>query len=334
MKSTGICIAVLVMIIHMAASRLDFLTCLGFYAYSKTVPYNFNASLIFVSGMQINLDESTRSSELSLYPHVYSQSSSPYHSTPAGSPLPSQAPRGEVSTESVAPENCDVEFGYLVSNITEIIQKSSNPQHFASMKHALAHVTVHSMSTKPLFSDAELARIKQTKNIEELAEMCRTHWSWSNYSLLKLIVKKSGSKDAKAELQRFSRTVNARKKLKELMSSWLRGDRSCPEGFQSMMVIVGEDYDDITIDQLEKVEDFISKITQMPSQAMRTEEVSRGNSVLIKWRIPTEAVPFVLMLAFQNKEEFMRQSFLLLRIAGMDVFNLCRSSPQVCMLYQ
>ena len=211
-----------------------------------------------------------------------------------------------------------------------MIQQSSNSQHFASMKNALAHVTVHPMCPKPLFSDAELLRIKQTKDIFELTEMCRTHWSWSNYSLLKLIVKKSGSKDAKAELQKFSRTVNARKRLKELESNWLHDGKCCPEGFQSMVVIVDEDYDEITIDQLEKVEKFIYEITKIPVQAMKTNTFSKGNSVLIKWWIPNEAVPFVVMLAFQNKEEFLRRSFLLLRIAGMDVFNLCRPRPKVC----
>ena len=289
------------------------------------------ASLIFISGLQANLDDSTHGGELTLRPHVYGQPASPYHSTPVGSPEPSRAPPVEVSY--VAPQNCEIEFSVLVTNISDMIQQGSNSQHFASIKQALAHVTVHPMCPKPLFSDVELTQIKQTKNVFELAEMCRTHWSWNNYSLLKLIVKKSGSKDAKTELQRFNRTVNARKKLKELESSWLHDGKSCPEGFQSMMVIVDEDYDEITIEQLDKVEKFISENTGLRSQAMLVNTFSETNSVLIKWWIPGEVVPFAVMMAFQNKEKFLRQSFLLLRIAGMDVFNLCRPSPQVCIYY-
>ena len=85
-------------------------------------------------------------------------------------------------------------------------------------------------------------------------------------------MKKSGSKDAKTELQRFSRTVNARKRLKELESSWLHDGKSCPEGFQSMMVIFDEDYDDITIEQLDKVEKFIFEITALHPQAIQVRE--------------------------------------------------------------
>ena len=282
------------------------------------------------SGAQVNLDDSTHSGELSLHSQAHSRASSPYHSTPVGSPVAPQVPHVEVYAEFVAPDKYGAEFGLLVSNITDIIRQSSTSQQLEGIKHALAHVTVHPMSPKPLFSDAELARIKRSQNVMELTEMCRSHWSWNNYCLLKLIVKKSGSKAAKDELQRFRRTVNARQKLKDLETSWLRSEGSCPEGFQSMLVIIDEDYDDITIDQLGEVEKFISEITKMPVQAMKTNAISKGNSVLIEWWIPNEAVPFVVMMAFQNKEEFLRRSFLRLRIAGMDMFNLCRSLPKVC----
>ena len=195
---------------------------------------------------------------------------------------PSLAPCVEVPTTDIAPNNRDVEFSVLVTNVIDIIQENLNSQHFTSMKHALAHVSVTSTSSKPLFPDAELAQIKQSKNVWELGELCRPYWSWNNHSLLKLIVFKSGSKDAKDELRRFRRTVNARQKLKELMSSWLHGGTSCPEGFQSMMVIVDEDYNDITSEQLDKVEKFISEITNMPVQAIQVLAKSNRNCVQIK----------------------------------------------------
>ena len=205
----------------------------------------------FISDSQINLDESTHSGELSLHSHVYSLLDSAYHSG------------GSVTR--VEPDSRDIEFNVLVTNITEIIHRDLSYYHLESMKHALAHATIHPMSPKPLFSDAELACIKLAKDVFELTEMCRRHWSWNSYSPLKLIVKKSGSKEAKAELKRFERTVNARKTLKEFASIWLHDGKSCPEGIERMMVIVDEDfYDDITIDQLEEVEKFICNITCIP----------------------------------------------------------------------
>ena len=280
-------------------------------------------------GGQTELNES-RLSELSLNSQPYRQGSqpgSPYHSTPLGSPEPSQVPQ---LMEPPSPNDCVVEFGLLVSRISEIIQNSS-ATNLASIKHALALVTVHKMSSQPLFSDAELIKIKQSKSICEIIEHCRSRWSWSNYSLLKLIVKKSGSEDAKRELKKFQRVVGVREKVKNLGKNWLQDPKNYTEGYESMMVVLDEYYDDITVHQLEEVEKIISKTTLVPLKALQMTEVAETNSVLIKWRIPIEAVPFVVMFAFQNKEEFMRRSFLLLRIAGMDVFNLCRSSfYQVC----
>ena len=268
-------------------------------------------------------------SELSIHSQPYSQPSSPYHSTPTGSPVSAQAPQ---LVEPSSPDDCGVEFGLLVSSISDIIQKNASATNLTSIKHALGLVTIHKMSSQPLFSDAELKQIKQSKDIYEVTEKCRTHWSWGNYGLLKLIVKKSGSKDAKQELQRFQKVVSVRQKVKNLGSGWLQDPKNYIEGYEDMMVILDEYYDDITMHQLEEIEKLISKTTLSSSQAMKMIEVTETNSVLIKWRIPTEAVPFVLMLAFQKKEEFLRRSFLLLRIAGMDVFNLCRPPLyKVCM---
>ena len=277
-----------------------------------------------ISGVQVNRSESTHSANLDVHPHPCSQPNSPV------SPLLQTQISQHVEVSAVESDKYGVEFSILVSNITAIIGQKLNPQHLESIKHALAHVTVHPMSPKPLFSDTELTRIKQSKNLIELTEQCRNHWSWSRYSLLQLIVKKSGSPEAKLELQKFKRTVLIRQKLKDLEKSCSRDGKGCPEGFQSMVVIVDEDYDDITVEQLERVEKFINEVTLIPRPAMLIEGIRKENSVLIKWWIPTEAVPFVVMLALQKKEQFLRQSYFLLRIAGMDVFNLC---PQVMYMF-
>ena len=284
------------------------------------------------SGIQVDLNNA-HASKVSIQ---HNQSIPPrHHSTPLSSPQRPQV------IESTAPDDYGVEFSLLVSKISEIIEKNSTAVNLASIKHALALVTIHKMSTTPLFSDKELEKIKQSKNIFELTEHCRKHWSWSNYSLLKLIVKKSGLEEAKGELRQFQKVVNVRQKVKNLgdKRKWLQNSEDYAEGYENMMVVLDEYYDDITVHQLEEVENFIAKTTNFQSSfAIKNVEVSRTNSVLIKWRIPTEVVPFVVMLAFQNKAEFLRRSFLLLRIAGMDVFNLCRSpkyvpqSPQVCTL--
>ena len=249
------------------------------------------------------------------------------------SPEPSHIPQVVEPTD--LPDEYGAEFGYLVSKISEIIQKST-ANNLASIKHALTFVTVHKMSTQPLFSDAEIKQIKQSKDIYELTEQCRKHWSWSKHALLKLIVKKSGSAEAKNELQKFQKVVNVRQRVKNLGSNWLQDPTKYNEGYETLMVVLDEYYDDITVDQLEEAEKFVTKTTLLSSaQALHMVEFTKTNSVLIKWRIPTAVVPFVIMLAFQNKEEFLRRSFLRLTIAGMDVFNLCRPPQpryQVCRL--
>ena len=222
-------------------------------------------------GGQTELNES-RLSELSLNSQPYRQGSqpgSPYHSTPLGSPEPSQVPQ---LMEPPSPNDCVVEFGLLVSRISEIIQNSS-ATNLASIKQALALVTVHKMSSQPLFSDAELIKIKQSKSICEIIEYCRPHWSWNNYSLLKIIVKQSGSEEAKRELKKYQRVVIVRQKLKNLGENWLR-DHYVVE-YESMMVVLDEYYDDITVHQLEEVERIISKIvlTQLTSQVIRVSKL-------------------------------------------------------------
>ena len=235
----------------------------------------------------------------------------------------------------LSPDDYVVEFGLLVSRISEIIQNKSTATNLDSIKHALALVTVHKMSTQPLFSDAELKMIKESKNVSNVIEKCRNHWSWGSYSLLKLIVKKSGSNEAKQELRRFQQVKNVRQKVTDLGSNWLQDLKKYSEGYETLMVVLDEYYDDITVHQLEVAEKFLSSNIDVSSPAvMKLVECTKTNSVLIKWQIPSAVIPFVVMLALQNKEEFLRRSFLRLTIAGMDVINLCRppkSLNQVCM---
>jgi len=271
---------------------------------------------------------STHNSDQSL--NLYSQPSSPRYNSL--SQMQSLHPQFEISDESAIPDKYSTEFGYLVSNVTEIIHSEMKSHEMKSqslekVKRALCQVKVHFMSSKPLFSDEEIVRIKKCKDMFELTEQCRSHWTWSEYSLLKLIVKKSGSESAKSELQMFRRKVHARQKLKDLGNEWVQKTKQYPDDYERMMVIIDEDYDDITVEQFEEVEKFISKTTQLPVPAMQLEHVGETNSVFFEWRIPTEAVSFVVMLAYQNKEAFLQRSFLLLRIAGMDILNLCVPIP-------
>ena len=278
---------------------------------------------------------STRYSDqsLNLLPSRSQPSSPRYNSL---SPTQSPHPHFEISDEHAVPDKYSAEFGYLVSNVSEIIQNEINSrnrcQSLESVKRALCQVTVHSMSSKPLFSNEQIVQIKKSKDMFELTEQCRTHWTWSKYSLLKLVIKKSGCPTAKSELSKFQRKVHAMQRLKNLGTEWLQKTNKYPDDYERMAVIVDEDYDDITVEQFEEVEKFISKITQLPVSAMQLDRVGETNSVFLEWGIPAEAVRFVVMLAYQNKELFLQRSFLLLRIAGMDVLNLCVPPPypKVC----
>ena len=278
---------------------------------------------------------STRYSDqsLNLLPSRSQPSSPRYNSL---SPTQSPHPHFEISDEHAVPDKHSAEFGYLVSTVSEIIQNEINSrnhcQSLESVKRALCQVTVHSMSSKPLFSNEQIVQIKKSKDMFELTEQCRTHWTWSKYSLLKLVIKKSGCPTAKSELSKFQRKVHAMQRLKDLGTEWLQKTNKYPDDYERMAVIVDEDYDDITVEQFEEVEKFISKITQLPVSAMQLDRVGETNSVFLEWGIPAEAVRFVVMLAYQNKELFLQRSFLLLRIAGMDVLNLCVPPPypKVC----
>ena len=158
------------------------------------------------------------------------------------------------------PDDYVVEFSILVVKISEIIQNKSTTTDLDGIKHALELVTVNKMSTQPLFSDSELEMIKKSKNVFDIIEKCRKHWSWSSYSLLELIVKKSGSDEAKQELRRFQKVMNIRQKIKDLGDNLLQDLKKYHEGYESLMVVLDEYYDDITVHQLEEAEKFLSRV--------------------------------------------------------------------------
>jgi len=164
---------------------------------------------------QISTHNSEQSS-LNLNPSI-SQPSSLHRNSLS----PTLQPQFEITDEPVIPDKCSTEFSFLVTSVTEIIQNEKS-QSLESVKRALCQVTVHSMSSKPLFSDEKIDHIKKCKNMFELTEQCRSHWTWNSYSLFKLVVKISGCPNAKSEFQKFQRKVLAKQKLKDLGDEWLR----------------------------------------------------------------------------------------------------------------
>ena len=131
-----------------------------------------------------------------------------------------------------------------------------------------------SQESQPVFSDAELTLIKQSKSIYELTEKCRKHWSCNNYSLLKLIIKKSNSDEAKYELNRFQRVLYVRQKVKSLGKERLEDAKKYTE-YENMVLILNEYYDDISLYQVEEAEKFLLKMTTLLSSEMK--EVSKTN---------------------------------------------------------
>ena len=196
---------------------------------------------------------------------------SPASSGYAGTPVRFYVPQ---FMDLTSPDDCGVELSLLVSRLSDIIQRNLSATTLASIKHALALVNVHKMSSQPLFSDAELKQIKQSKNIYELMEKCRKHWSWGNYALLKLIVKKSGSEEAKRELQIFQKVVSVRQMVKKLGNEELQAVKECTaEAYENMMIILNAYYDDITVYQLEETEMFLSKMVLLGLPFLEIKEV-------------------------------------------------------------
>ena len=90
-----------------------------------------------------------------------------------------------------------------------------------------------------------------------------------------------------------------------------------PRIYSKMVAILDTDYSEITLEEGLEIEEFIAECLGQSQPS----KVNKSRSIEIMWYVSSAAVYILTSMAMQRKEEFLLESFLLLKIGENTVFD-------------
>jgi len=213
-------------------------------------------------------------------------------------------------------DKLSLEFSALVADVAEILDKSLK-NNIEKLKLVCYNLTT---PEKSLLINAKKGEvIRACVSVFDMFYELRDHWRWDNHRLLFIIIKRSGSPEAMQKLKQFRSKIDYTKKLSGVHSFFQSMNKSPPPGYTKMEAIVEKDYAEITLQECEELDKYLSDC--FGSAGLPPSMCDPSHSVKITWFIPTEAVSGLLSKAHQAREIFQFLSISFFQIDGIIIWN-------------
>ena len=215
----------------------------------------------------------------------------------------------------MTPDDASVDFTAVVFDIAKILEDAL--RHTGDIEKFKCLCYGLTADDQLFFSTAEKDAIKACKSFYVLFSEIHRSMRWDSHRLLSTIILRADLPEATAKLEQFKRKINYQIKLKDLFDSCVSNDRGPPDGYTEMVAIINKDYSEITVGEYKEIEDFLSTYFNELPPAKR----ARHHSVQFMWYIPTNAVPSLLLKAYQAREYFtLKPNIVCISIAGVIVW--------------
>ena len=214
------------------------------------------------------------------------------------------------------PDDASIEFGAVVSDIAEELNKCINKNESLN-KIKLVCYQISTVQNIPLLSQVEIQHIKSSESIYDVFTVLHPHWNWCSHHILQTIIKRVKSPRAQELLKKFKDKINYKMKLKDVHEHLKNNKMPIPRGYSKMVAILDKDYSEVTLEEGLEIEEFV---TECLGQS-QPSEVNESCSIEIMWYVSSAAVDILTSMAMQRKEEFLLESFLFLKIGENTVFD-------------
>ena len=216
---------------------------------------------------------------------------------------------------SVTSLNAD--FARLLLSISRILSNSPNQQD--DLKTCKDYCSMLAVSeNESLFSPKEMAKIKECNNFNELLEIIGQHISWDEHSILTQIVDECNSDEGKQEIEKFNKKMALYQGLQIISSA---SNRNLSEDFVKFCVVIDKPYKNVTIEEYEKVKAYIFANLNINANATAGFIRMFYHSLHIEWLVTIQAVTHMIRTANQNKNEFIKEKFVFMKIGNEIVID-------------
>ena len=222
-----------------------------------------------------------------------------------------------VTTTSVT-----ADFRSLLVTVSAILDSSTNKESdLDKCKNYCSSLRISNNSDQPLFSSEYISMIREAANFNKLFRILNWNLSWDEHSILTLTVAKCQSVKAQEEVENFDKKLAAVCGGLDVTSSTPEYD--LPAEFEKFCVVINKPYENLTNSEYEEIKDFIFRQLDI-----RHYVATRYIKVLFhflhlefEWYVAKQAVPFMIDMAYQNKDIFVKERFVYMQIGGKTIFD-------------
>ena len=212
----------------------------------------------------------------------------------------------------ISTDSLDADFANLLLNVCDIL--NSTPDHESKLEKCKKYcllLRVGDCSNQPLYSTK---KIEECDDFHQLCQILKWCMSWEEYSILKQIVDKCNSRKALKEIKKFDKKLLFFKEV-QLVCNSSKYDVISEEVVR-VLVIIDKPYNKISFKEYNEVKDCIVDITGLTSSVLTIISKLRRSSLHIEWLITVQAVPFMIEMAYQKKDIFIKKNFVFMQIGG------------------
>ena len=230
-----------------------------------------------------------------------------------------------VSSKSVLitnPSKAISEFASTVSRIEEILMKSNEAENLNAIKSVCSYLPISNNSDKLMFTFEQLKEIDACNSVQEVFREFRYHLRWDDHLILTAILDRLDSEECEELLGKFQSKIDCQMKLEQIFEECKKQKQEVPKGYDKMVAIVNKKYSRITKEEYDQLKCFIAEHCGVESYVLSPFLSMSPSSLLLEWHVPSTAITHMVETATKNKHIFIRESFVLLRIANTIVLDI------------
>ena len=181
-----------------------------------------------------------------------------------------------------------------------------------------------------MFTDEQLEEIDACSKIRDIFGQFRYHLRWDDHLILAAILDRLDSEECEELLGKFQSKIDCQMKLEQIFEECKKQKQEVPIGYDKMVAIVNKKYSQITKEEYDQLKCFIAEHCGVESYVLSPFLSMLQSSLLLEWLVPSTAITHMVETATKNKHIFIRESFILLRIANTVVLDI---KNEVCIYH-
>ena len=212
------------------------------------------------------------------------------------------------------------DFKSLLLTVSAILDNSANKDScLEKCKSYCCSLRTSDNSDQLLFSVDNISLIDECANFSELLVFLNWHLSWNEHSILTHIVEECQSNRAREEVENFDIKLAEISERLEITSS-TPGDDLPPE-FKKICVIINKPLKNLTKQRYEEIKEFVFRQLDTRHYVAASYIKVLLRPFYLEWYVCGQAVPYMINMAFQNKDAFVKEDFVFMHIGEATIFD-------------